>query len=488
MTDSGPVQQPLPSLLASHVAVLGCAVAGFGAAAGLLGSQAFTGRVTVMDASDGDAVRARAEIISALGAEVLLGYDGPLPEQAQVLVVSPGVPLDHPMIAQARAASVEVVGEVELAWRLRHVGASGSAPWLVVTGTNGKTTTTLMLQSILTAAGLRSAAVGNIGNSIVDTIMDPVGYDVFAVEVSAQQLPFVTSMSPAASVVLNLAQDHLDYFPDYEAYRAAKAMAYERTQVAALWNVSDPETEQMLMAADVVEGCRAIGVTLGVPSISMMGVVEDMLVDRAFLDERHSHAIPIAHLTDIAAPGPHNVFNALAAAGLARAIDVSPAAIAQGLCEFRPAGHRVAEVLTHKGVTWVDDSKATNTHAVDASLRSYEHVVWVAGGLAKGQTFDELITTHAHRLRGAVLIGADRALIAHALTTHAPNVAVTLIDSSHGPSAIAAAVEAAAAHAHEGDAVLLAPGCSSWDLFSGGYAERGDTFAAAVRRYVEGDA
>ena len=486
MTDRAPHETALHELLHGHIAVLGCAVAGFGAAAGLLGSGEFTGRVTIMDAADNDVVRARADIIAALGGQVLLGYDGPLPEGATLLVVSPGVPLEHPMIVQARAASVEVIGEIELAWRLRTVGASAAAPWLVVTGTNGKTTTTLMLQSILQAAGLRSAAVGNIGNSIVDTIMDPVGYDVFAVEVSAQQLPFVSSMSPTASVVLNLAQDHLDYFANFDEYRSAKAVAYQRTQVAALWNVSDPATEQMLIDADVVEGCRAIGITLGVPSVSMMGLVEDMLVDRAFLDERHSHATPMAHLADIPVPGPHNVFNALAAAGLARAINVAPAAIARGLRDFTPAGHRVAEVLTQDGVTWVDDSKATNTHAVDASLRAYQRVVWVAGGLAKGQAFEDLVGAHRERIKAAVLIGADRGVIAEALAAQAPEVDVTIVDDDQAEAAMAAAVAAAAGYALDGDVVLLAPGCSSWDLFAGGYAERGDSFAAAVRRHVTG--
>lgn len=472
----------LTGMLTGHITVLGCAVAGFGAAAGLLGSAAFTGKVTVVDAADTDEVRARAEIISALGGHTILGYTGGLPAGTQYLVVSPGVPLEHPMINEARVVGAEVLGEIELAWRLRGVCASREAPWLVVTGTNGKTTTTLMLHSILTAAGLRSAAVGNIGTSIVDTIMDPVAYDVLAVEVSAQQLPFVSTMSPTASVVLNLAADHLDYFATFEDYRAAKAVAYERTQLAALWNVADPHTEQMLMDAEVVEGCRAIGVTLGVPSISMLGLVEEMLVDRAFLEERHSHANPLAHRDDVVVPGDHNLFNALAAAGLARAIGVSPAAVAAGLRDFQPAAHRVAEVATARGVTWIDDSKATNTHAVDASLKAYDQVVWLAGGMAKGQDFNELVATHAHRLRAVVVLGVDRQLIADAVVSVAPDVPIVLIDDVVGESAMTAAVGAAAELAHNGDVVLLAPGCSSWDLFAGGYAQRGDAFASAVQQ------
>lgn len=474
----------LERLLHGSVTVLGCAVAGFGAAAGLLGSARFAGTVCVLDSRDDDELRSRGDILEALGGDVRLDYSGELPDGTDLLVVSPGIPLNHPLLAQARACGVEVVGEVELAWRLRPVSASADAPWLVVTGTNGKTTTTRMLHTILTAAGVRSAAVGNIGASIVDTIMDPVGYDVFAVEVSAQQLPFVTSMSPLASVVLNIAPDHLDYFATFDDYRRTKARAYERTRLAALWNVSDPQTEAMLRDSDVVEGCRAIGVTLGVPAPSMLGIVEDMLVDRAFLEERHSHAVPLAQLADVVPTVPHNVFNALAAAGLARAFGVGAAAVAQGLRGFTPDAHRMTVVAQDDGITWVDDSKATNAHAVDASMRAHERIVWLAGGLAKGQQFDDLVRTHAARLRGAVLWGADRERIAHALAAHAPHVPVVLIAVADGEAAIREAVAAAANIAGPGDAVLLAPGCSSWDLFPGGYAQRGEMFTGVVREHL----
>ena len=177
-------------------------------------------------------------------------------------------------------------------------------------------------------------------------------------------------------------------------------------------------------------------------------------------------------------PVPHQVANALAAAALARSFGVPPAAVRQGLRDFQPAGHRIADVGTVGGVHYVDDSKATNTHAADMSLRAYDPVVWIAGGLAKGQTFDDLVRRHAKRLRAAVLLGADRGLILEALRRHAPDVPVVEVTGTD-TGAMRDVVRAAADLAEPGDTVLLAPGCASWDMFTD-YAQRGREFAAAV--------
>jgi UDP-N-acetylmuramoylalanine--D-glutamate ligase len=482
MTDEFTIEK----LLTSNIAVLGCGVAGFGAAVGLLGSPRFHGQVRVLDSGDGPQIQQRAEILAQLGGVISLNFDDESLPECDVLVVSPGISLDHHLIVDARLRGVLVWGELELAWRLREITASADAPWLVVTGTNGKTTTTLMLQSMLNAAGLRSLAVGNIGISIVDAILDPEGFDVLAVETSAQQLAFVESMSPHASVVLNLAADHLDYFESFDAYRETKAKAFRNTQIAAMWNDNDDDTLHMLEAADVVEGCRAIGITLGIPAPSMLGIVEDMLVDRAFLDERASHAVPLAHITDISPMVPHNVFNALAAAALARSIGVSASAVAMGLQNFVPAEHRIAHVAEIDGVAWIDDSKATNCHAAAASLQAYDPVVWLAGGLTKGQDFSDLIARHAHRLRAVVLFGTDREVIAASMAEIAPSVPVRVVSAATGREAMADVVAEAAALAKPGDTVLLAPACSSWDFFAGGYAERGDAFAHAVAALRDG--
>jgi UDP-N-acetylmuramoylalanine--D-glutamate ligase len=412
-----------------------------------------------------------------VGATVRLGDGDTLPDAADVLIVSPGLPPSAPVIRAAQAQGVPVWGELELAWRLRGVDP---AAWLVVTGTNGKTTTTLMLASILRAAGLRTAAVGNIGVSLIDAVMDPAGFDVLAVEVGAPQLPFLLTASPVASVCLNVAEDHIDLFGSFDAYRAAKARIYTNTQVAAVYNAAEPETIRMVEEADVVEGCRAIGVTLGVPGLSMLGVVDDLLVDRAFVDNRHESAQELASVHDVHPFAPHNVGNALAAAALARAYGVPAAAVHEGLRSFEPAGHRIADVGEVDGVRYVDDSKATNCHAAETSLRAYDPVVWIAGGMAKGQEFDDLVLRTRDRLRGAVLLGVDRERIREALARHAPDVPVVEV-SRTDTGAMDDVVDAAAALARPGDTVLLAPGCASWDMYRD-YAQRGDVFAEAVRR------
>jgi UDP-N-acetylmuramoylalanine--D-glutamate ligase len=461
-----------------HAVVAGIGVAGFAAADHLVHLGA---RVTVIDAADGERQRERAEILDVIGVTVRLGDGDSLPDDADVLVVSPGLPPTAVVTRTALERGVPVWGELERARRRRGPDA---APWLVVTGTNGKTTTTLMLESILRAAGRRTAAVGNIGVSLVDAVMDPVGFDVLAVEVGAPQLPFLHTASPLASVCLNLAPDHVDLFGSFEAYRAAKARIYANTQVAAVYNAADPETERMVEDADVVEGCRAIGFTLGVPGLSMLGVVDDLLVDRAFVEDRRENAQELASVHDVRPFAPHNVANALAAAALARAYGVPAAAVRDGLQAFEPAGHRIADVATVDGVRWVDDSKATNGHAAETSLLAYESVVWIAGGMAKGQEFDELVARTRARLRGAVLLGVDRARIREALARHAPEVTVIEVDRTD-TGAMDDVVRAAAGMARPGDTVLLAPGCASWDMFRD-YAQRGEAFADAVRRIVQG--
>jgi UDP-N-acetylmuramoylalanine--D-glutamate ligase len=460
-----------------HAVVAGIGIAGFAASDHLVQLGA---RVTVIDGADGERQRERADILEVIGATIRLGDGDTLPEGADVLVVSPGLPPTAPVILAAQQRRVPVWGELELGWRLR---GEDAAAWLVITGTNGKTTTTLMLDSMLRAAGLRTAAVGNIGVSVVDAVMDPEGFDVLAVEVGAPQLPFLLTASPVASVCLNIAEDHIDLFGSFEAYRAAKARIYANTQVAAVYNVADPETVRMVEEADVVEGCRAIGFTLGVPDLSMLGVVDDLMVDRAFVEDRHENAQEIASVHDVRPFAPHNIANALAAAALARAFGVPAAAVREGLRTFEPAGHRIADVAEVDGVRWVDDSKATNCHAAETSLLAYGSVVWIAGGMAKGQEFDELVLRTKDRLRGAVLLGVDRDRVREALARHAPDVPVVEVARTD-TGAMDAVVDAAAALARPGDTVLLAPGCASWDMYRD-YAQRGDMFADSVRRRVQ---
>ncbi|MCY7396770.1 MAG: UDP-N-acetylmuramoyl-L-alanine--D-glutamate ligase [Nocardioides sp.] len=475
--------------------VAGFGVSGFAAADNLthLGAS-----VLALDEAVGDQDRReRAELLEVLGATVRLGegVTQALPEDVDLVVTSPGWRPSAPLLAQAAARGIPVWGEVELAWRLRH--PEHDTPWLAVTGTNGKTTTVQMLDAILRAAGLRSQAVGNVGLPVLEAVMHPTPYDVLAVELSSFQLHYTHSMSAQAAAVLNVAEDHLDWYSSMSDYAADKGRIFQQVQRACVFNAADPVTERLVREADVVEGARAIGTTLGMPGVGMLGVVEDILVDRAFIPERESSAAELCTLADLVhdgaeVPAPHTVANALSAAALARAHGVSQAAVRDGLRGFRLDGHRIATVVEPGragGVRWVDDSKATNPHAAQASLQAFESVVWVAGGLAKGASFDDLVRSVGPRLRAAVLIGRDRDLIGAALARHAPDVRVISLvtgetDVTEGEDEpMTRVVSEAAGLARPGDTVLLAPGCASQDMFTD-YKARGDAFAAAVRAHV----
>lgn len=456
-----------------RVGVLGLGIAGYACADSLtfLGAQ-----VTALDERSTPDLLEKKQILETLGATIILGEPLFLPADIELLVVSPGLPPSHLVIQQALAAGIPVWGELELAWRLRD--PSHNAPWLCVSGTNGKTTTTLMLESMLLAAGLRATAAGNIGRSLVEAVMDPDGYDVIAVEVGAPQLPFVYTMSPLASVCLNIAEDHVDHFGSMAEYKQTKSKIFERTQRAIVFNCSDSETLQMAENADVIDGCRAVGFTLGSPGLSELGLVEDILVDRAFVDNRQSHAQELALIEDVHPAALHNVANALAAAALARAFGISPANVKKGLIDFQPAAHRVALVATINEVRYINDSKATNAHAALTALRSFENVIWIAGGDAKGQNFDELVQTSHKKMKAVILLGRDREFIRSALDKFAPDVPVIEISDSN-INAMKEVVETAQGLANPGDVVLLAPACASWDMFKN-YGHRGDLFAEAV--------
>jgi UDP-N-acetylmuramoylalanine--D-glutamate ligase len=458
-----------------RVCVVGLGVAGFAAADALIQLDA---QVVVLDANPGEKQKERATLLEILGAEIKFGDDTELPDNIDLLVLSPGVSPLAPIVTAAQAIEIPIWGELELAWHLRD--PEHLAPWLLVTGTNGKTTTTLMLESILRAAGKRTIAAGNIGHSLVEVVMDPEPWDVIAVEVGAPQLPFIHSISPQAAVCLNLAPDHIDLFGTFEAYRAAKARIYERCEVAAIYNMADPATVAMVEQAEVIEGCRAIGITLGIPDISMVGVVDEYLVDRAFLEQRKETALELAEVNDLAINARHNVENALAASALARAHGIEPRHIRDGLRAWKPAAHRIAHVATINEVTYIDDSKATNTHAAKTSLTAYNSVIWIAGGMAKGQDFDQLVLDTANRIKGVVLLGVDQEHIAQALIKYAPQIPVTKI-SGTDPAVMAQVVSAATQLAKPGDTVLLAPGCASWDIYRD-YSHRGEIFAQEVRK------
>ncbi|MEV0968634.1 UDP-N-acetylmuramoyl-L-alanine--D-glutamate ligase [Microtetraspora glauca] len=457
------------------VVVAGLGVSGAAAARGLAaGGES----VIVLEANEGERQRAAAAELAALGVEVRFG-EPILPEGTSLLVTSPGWRPGHPLLAAAARAGVEVIGEVELAWRLRATDGSAAA-WLALTGTNGKTTVVRMLTSILIAAGHRAAAVGNVGVPIAEAVGEP--YDVLAVELSSFQLHWSSSLAPYAAALLNVAPDHIDWHGSMEEYAAAKARIFENAGVI-VYNADDEWSERLAgpyRPGEVRGGdARLVGFTLGTPLPGQLGVVEELLVDRAFVADPVHEAEELADLHDITPFAPHNVANALAAAALARAYGVPADAVRRGLRAFTPDPHRIAHVATVGGVDYVDDSKATNPHAAAASLAAYPSIVWIAGGQLKGADVDDLVRRAAPRLRGAVLLGQDRERIRRALARHAANVPVVDVPGQD-TGVMDRVVGEARRLASPGDTVLLAPAGASLDMWPH-YGARGDAFARAVR-------
>ncbi|MFI7051698.1 UDP-N-acetylmuramoyl-L-alanine--D-glutamate ligase [Streptosporangium canum] len=434
-------------------------------------------KVVVLEGRDGERARATAAELAGIGVEVRFGEPAELPA-GTALVVATGWPPHHPLLVAAAEAGVEVIGEVELAWRLRPAGA---APWLALTGTNGKTTAVRMLTSMLTAAGHRALAVGNVGTPVVEAVTGPA--DVLAVELSSFQLHRSPGIAPHTAAVLNVAPDHLDWHGSMEEYARVKGEIFTRAGTV-VHNADDEWSARLAAPYDGGTGARSVGFTLGVPAPGQVGVVEDLLVDRAFVADPARNAEELASFDDIRPFAPHNVANALAAAAMARSYGVPAEAVRRGLLDFVPDPHRMARVARVGEVDYVDDSKATNPHAAAASLAAYPSIVWIAGGQLKGADVDELVRRAAPRLRGAVLLGVDRERIRQALARHAANVPVVEV-AGQDTGVMDRVVIEAARLAAPGDTVLLAPAGASLDMFPG-YGARGEAFARAVLERLNG--
>jgi UDP-N-acetylmuramoylalanine--D-glutamate ligase len=435
----------------SRVLVAGAGVTGRSVAEALLGMGA---HVTVTDGA--------ADRLTGLpaGADTVTGLTTP-PAGTDLVVTSPGWPPTAPLLVAAAAAGIEVVGEVELAWRLAETLPNPPA-WLAVTGTDGKTTTVGMLESILLAAGAKAVACGNIGLPVVDAVLG--GFAVLAVELSSYQLHWQTSVRANAAVVLNIAEDHLEWHGSLADYVEAKGRIYTGAGLA-VYNADDAESARL--AAHVP---NRVGFTIAEPAAGGYGVADGWLV--------HGD-LRLCPVEEVRPAGRHNVANALAAAALASAYGVPAAAVRAGLTAFQPPAHRVELIAEHDGIRYVNDSKATNTHAALGSLGAFDPVVWIAGGLLHGAEVADLVERVAARLRGVVLIGADQDVFAAALARHAPDVPVHRVGSGDDDPMLSA-VRAANAMAGHGDVVLLAPAAKSHDLFAS-YVHRGTAFAAAVR-------
>ena len=439
-----------------------------------------------------------ARSLSAKGASILFaddqvanveGFKVSKSDQVKVdgfsfIVISPGWKESHPLIVKAQAAGIRLVNEIDLAWSFRAELVPGQK-WIALTGTNGKTTTVEMAAAMLRAGGVSAIACGNVGTTVIESVESPEKYEVLVLELSSFQLHWLREASFVAAAILNIAEDHLDWHGTFTEYARVKGSILDRTSTG-IFNSSDLE---VVNQAAHWQG-RKVFFSLDTPAPGEIGVVEELLVDRAFVSDPQEAAM-LAEIVDVKPTVPHNVANALAAAALVRALGVSPEAVRSALQNFSLGRHRIEEVANINGISWVNDSKATNPHATVASLNSALSSIWIAGGLAKGAEMQELIAKCKSRIKVAILIGTDRELIADELRSQAPEIEIVYVDApgtyqrgGTDNSLMEAVVKAAADRAKTGDRVLLAPACASMDQFIS-YSDRGDRFAAAVKKVVQ---
>lgn len=465
---------------------------------------------TVVVAGLGISGRSMVDVLRTRAAHVI-GVDERKPEadlhsfddidwdSVDLVMTSPVFNPRTPFILEAQRRGIPVMSEVELAWLLRsnNERTGKPAPWVGITGTNGKTSTTEMTSAMLTACGLTAPAVGNIGKAVSHAAIDPAN-DALCVELSSFQLHFTYSLALDCAAITNIADDHLDWHGGIENYAADKSKVFHGVQRALVYNADDQRVTALAQAAQTASGCRRIGFTLGVPKSGQIGVEDGWIVDLSGiaggkLGEPHRVAA-VREFPHLCEPDgtiyPHLLADALTALALALGLGADVNRALEALRAFAPGGHRIQTVATAHvdggTIRFVDDSKATNAHAARASLSSFapKSVVWIAGGLAKGSRFEQLVADQAHTIKAAVIIGKDQQPMIDAFATSAPDIPTTIIDPADNETVMARAVDAAGAYATAGDVVLMAPACASMDQFVS-YADRGNRFATESERWVE---
>ena len=398
-----------------------------------------------------------------------------IPDSIELAIISPGWRIDHPAILKLKQAGVEMISEVDFAWKIKEVLAPKQR-WVGLTGTNGKTTTIKMVESIFKSAKVNGAACGNVGQTVIESVIREQPYDFLALELSSFQIQWSDLPQYEAVAILNIAEDHIDWHGSFNSYAGAKLKLLNHGK-RSIVNKSDPELFKRVSNNSVT------WFSLDTPLPGELGIVENLLVDRAFSPST-TQANEIAEIVDVTPTVPHNVLNALAAAAIALSVDISYSAIKDGLKNFSTDHHRMELVISKNEISWIDDSKATNPHAAIASLLSYFNVIWIAGGLAKGASMDELVQRTASRIKTVILIGKDRELIAQAFLRHSPKTEIIQVDlKSDGRELMLDVVKQAIKIAKAGDTVLLAPACASMDQFES-YVDRGNLFSDAVKALV----
>ncbi|MEE1324051.1 MAG: UDP-N-acetylmuramoyl-L-alanine--D-glutamate ligase [Bifidobacteriaceae bacterium] len=415
-----------------------------------------------------------------------------------LIVISPIFTPQTDWVLTAQRLGIPIWSEIEFAWRTQtnHKNTNKPIPWIGITGTNGKTTTTEMISAIMTADNKKAPAVGNIGVSVSQAAQNPTN-DILCVELSSFALHFTQSLHLDIAVWTNIDQDHLDWHNGFENYCNDKAKIFTNARHAIIYNHDDTQVTRIAHTAPTEQGCQRIGFTLNKPKTGSIGIENGWILDRALNNTPQGRPImALAEVNDTLKDTngtiyPHLASDALAATAACLAFGTPLEAIHSALAAFHPDAHRIQPVASHRlvgkqAIHFIDDSKATNGHAASASLASFPDgsVVWIVGGLAKGSRFEDLVRVCRSKLAAAVVIGVDRIPFLKALESEAPDVPRVEIEGDSGEAVMRKAVDVAMSFAHPGDVVLLAPAAASMDQFAN-MADRGDKFAAAARAWIE---
>ena len=440
-----------PSYAQKQIAVLGLGSSGEAAARRLLEEGAC---VTVLDSGDSEKLRAAAEGLQTAGARVLLGQEAESDPTVYALgVLSPGIDPAVPLVRGFVAKAIPIIGELELSYSLC------ACPVVAITGTNGKTTTTQLVERMFNACGVKTLAAGNIGPSFAARVRESAHLDLMTLEVSSFQLETLRAFRPAISVWLNFQADHLDRYASMEEYYAAKLHIFDNQSAADFAIVKLEDKLPPLKAQKITFSAYTRGGDLDLRD-----------------DVIHFHGQPVLRMSDTQLRGLHNAENLMAAlaVGAVRGLEFAP--MVEALRSYKALPHRCESVGTVDGVEYVNDSKATNLDALEKALLSEtRRVVLIAGGKDKGFEFDSLTDLVASKARCVVLIGEMAARI--------DGFWGQRVRCEHAAS-LAEAVSLARANAQPGDVVLFSPGTSSFDMFRS-YADRGDQFRNLVQNLTD---